>query len=169
MASPGLAFRNLGLFSDEVFTSTDLNRRSGEVLNHARKNPVTIARNNERFALIRREQAAGLIQALAHLREIVELCQGAVSAGVGIDPPPAMAWVTALNVEDRQTMLQEVLSESARASADDDWSAVGDLIHEWRESALVIESGVLRRAASEASDEQPLTDPAAEGDLEACA
>ena len=42
---------SFGLFSDEVFTAGDLNRRSSEVLNRASQNPVTIGRNGERFAL----------------------------------------------------------------------------------------------------------------------
>jgi hypothetical protein len=169
MASRELGFGSLGLFSDEVFSSTDLNRRSGEVLNRARNGPVTIARNNERFALLRRDQAAGLIQGLAQLKEVIELFEGAMSAKAGLKPPASMVWTTHLNEDDSRSMINEVLAACARASTVNDWSAVGDLIHEWKESAAVIHSGVLRRSTAEPSDEQLVPDPASDGGMEGCA
>ena len=153
-----------GLFSDEVFTSTDLNRRSGEVLNHARKRPVTIARNNEQFAPIRREEAAGLIKAVAQLYELLDVFQAALTQVSGLEPPPSVAWVTSLSEEDQRAMIQECL----RAVVDEDWDGIGDLIHEWRESALVTESGVISQVMAEGEDEQPIEEPAAAVDLDAC-
>ncbi len=149
------------MFSDEVFTSTDLNRRSAEVLNRARKHPVTIARNNEQFALLRREQAANLIKALGQIKEIVDVLQGALSISVGAAPPPPVAWVSAFEESDRLSMLREILAAYSRASADEDWESVGDLIHQWRESAAVVQSGVIEQALREQPEEQPLTVPTA--------
>ena len=65
-------------------------------------------------------------------------------------------------------MLQELISESMRASGDQDWDSMGDLIHQWKESASLMQSGVLHHAMSEQPDEQPLTVPALEGEAEAC-
>jgi hypothetical protein len=169
MAAAGIASKGFGLFSDEMFTSTDLNRRSGEVLNRARKHPVTIARNNEQFALIRRDQAANLIKALGQIREIVDICQGAVSVKVGIDPSPAVAWMSSLGEEDRIAMLREILTQYSRASEAEDWDSLGDLIHEWKESAAVMQSGAIEQSLSEPSDEQPLTVPVVEDEPETCA
>lgn len=157
----GQAFHGFGLFSDEVFSSIDLNRRSAEVLNHARKNPVTIARNNERFALIRREQAASLVKGLTQMMEVMQLAQGVVALRKN-DPdsvPPGVAWIRAFDEEDRLSMLTEVFAACAQASTDDGWEEVEALVHEWYESAIVVETGVLREAMESDPDEQPLTDP----------
>jgi hypothetical protein len=161
MPTAGLAFRGFGLFSDEVFSSTDLNRRSAEVLNHARKNPVTIARNNERFALIRREQAASLVRGLTQMVEVVLLAQGGVALRKNNPDaiPPGVAWMKAFDEEDCLSMLTEVFTACIQASADDAWGDVEELIHQWRESAAAIQSGVLRQAMDSDRDEQPLTDP----------
>jgi hypothetical protein len=161
MPTIGQSFQGFGLFSDEVFSSTDLNRRSAEVLNRARKNPVTIARNNERFALIRREQAASLVRGLAQMMEVMQLAQGVVALQKD-DPdavPPGVAWIGAFDEEDRLSMLTEVFTACAQASTDGDWGGVEALIHEWYESAAVIETGVLREAMESDPNEQPLTDP----------
>jgi prevent-host-death family protein len=157
------AVRNFGLFSDEVFTSTDLNRRSGEVLNRARRTPVTIARNNERFALLRRDQAASLVKGLTQLVEVVQLAQSAVALRKNRPDQvaPSVAWMRAFDEEDRQSMLDEIFTSCVQASAADDWDAVTALIHQWRESASVAESGLLRQAMDAESDEQPLPHPSA--------
>jgi len=151
------AQRKFSVYSDEVFSSTDLNRRAGEVLSHARKNPVTISRNNEQFALMRREDAAELISTLANLKDVLELFQAAVSTKADI--PPAYAWVMALTESDRKIMTQEVLGACARATNQEDWEAVSDLIYEWKESALVAESGIIEDVLSEPAEEVPLTVP----------
>jgi len=154
-----VAARSFGLFSDEVFTSTDLNRRSAEVLNRASRSPVTIARNNERFALLRREQAASLVQGVAQLVEVVEVAQAALAMRKGLPVAPALAWIQSLDDDDRMSMLTEILAACVQASAEDRWGAVGDLLHEWQESASVAESGVLREAMESQADPQPLPEP----------
>lgn len=153
--------RNFGLFSDDVFTSTDLNRRAGEVLNRARETPVTIARNSERFALLRRDQAASLVKGLAQLVEVVQLAQsaGALRENRPDQIAPGAAWIQAFDEEDRQSMLNEIFATCLQASVADDWDSVSTLIQQWRESATVAESGVLLQAMDGESDEQPLPSP----------
>ena len=56
-------------------------------------------------------------------------------------------------------MLTEILAACVQASAEDRWGAVGDLLHEWQESASVAESGVLREAMESQADPQPLPEP----------
>ncbi len=59
-----------GIYQDRVFQATELNRKHSYVLDCARKGPVTISRNNELFALLRREQAAELVHAVNLLKEV---------------------------------------------------------------------------------------------------
>lgn len=59
-------------------------------------------------------------------------------------------------------MLREVFDACVAAYAGESsegWEKVGDVIHEWRESAAVAGSGVLREAMESEKDEVALTEP----------
>jgi len=147
MASATLQMNSFEMFGDEVYTSTDLNRRSGEVLNHASKRPVTISRNNEQFALVRRELAATLFRTVNHIQGVVTVLLGVQSALAGEVPSPVVSWLTILDKEDLQKLSSEVLMLTAKAlSQNVEWVQVEHLIHEWRESALAAQSGILDQA-----------------------
>jgi prevent-host-death family protein len=151
---------SFGVFGDEVYTSTDLNRRAGEVLNRAREHPVTISRNNEQFALFPREQAAKLVRTVNRIGVAVELLgaiHDALSGGT-----PSISWVRMFEKDDLEKLFAEVLSATRDASIGRcDWDHVAAVIHEWQESALVAKSGVLDTPMhSEFSDESPLPHPA---------
>src|SRR5260370_42316141 len=93
---------DLGVFGDKLYTSTDLNRRSGEVLNHAREHPVTISRNNEQFALLRREQAAQLVRTVKNISSamaVLSAAQTALSGG-----PPELEWLKVFEKNDLQNL-----------------------------------------------------------------
>jgi hypothetical protein len=70
-------------------------------------------------------------------------------------------WLKAYDKDDLQSLVTEVLQVSqAAASNDCDWDAVEALIHEWRESAMVAQSGVLDAALNtEPQEETPLEHP----------
>ncbi len=136
-----VALNSFGVFGDEVYSSTDLNRRSGEVLNHAREHPVTISRNNELFALLRRDHAAKLVRSVNTMHQV--------------------PWLKIYEKDDLQKLCSEVLN-TARTASDGlcDWKEVEAIIHEWKESALVASSGVLDAAMyAEPPDETPLPEP----------
>jgi prevent-host-death family protein len=150
----------LGLYGDQVYSSTDLNRRSGEILNHARKGPVTISRNGEQFALLKREQAAGLVKAVSQFGPILELIDGILSVVEGADPSSSLLWLKAYGIDDLRKMLREVLPASAEALRETgDWDAVNAIIHEWHESAIVAMSGVFEDAMATGAEEAALPDP----------
>jgi len=165
MATPALD--RFGLFGDEVYSSTDLNRRSAEVLDQARKGPVTISRNGEQFALFKREQAAGLVRAALQFGSTLELMEGALSVVEGKEPVAALSWLKAFERDDIRKMVREVLVTSISAVRETgDWQAVNDIVHEWHESALVAISGVLAEAMKSPADESPLPDPRSLVDFE---
>ena len=165
MATPALD--RFGLFGDEVYSSTDLNRRSAEVLDQARKGPVTISRNGEQFALFKREQAAGLVRAALQFGPTLELLEGALSVVEGKEPVAALAWLKAFERDDIRKMVREVLVTSISAVRETgDWQAVNDIVHEWHESALVAISGVLAEAMRSPADESRLPDPRSLVDFE---
>jgi hypothetical protein len=150
----------MGVFEDQVYSSTDLNRRAGEVLDQAREGPVTISRNKEMFALLRRDKAAGLVRAMLQFGPTLELVEGVLSVVEGKEPSSAVAWLKAFNTDDLRKMIREVLVASRSALRETgDWEAVNSIIHEWHESALVALSGVLEEAMKSPAEETPLTNP----------
>jgi prevent-host-death family protein len=155
----GTTLNSFGVFGDDVYTSTDLNRRSGEVLNRAREHPVTISRNNEQFALFPREQAAKLVRTVNRISVAVELL-GAIHEAISRGTP-SISWLRIFERDDLEKFFAEVLSATHDASLGRcDWDQVDAVIHEWHESALVAKSGVLDAAMnSESSDETPLPRP----------
>lgn len=149
------------LFSDEVFTSTELNRHVGTILDHARRRPVTISRNNELFALLRREQAAKLVGTVNRIIRAVSVLSAARTAITGGQIPEPFRWLEVYEKDDLEKLVTEVLSAMlSAASCESDWDDVEVLIHEWRESALAARSGVLDSAMyNEPSEEVPLEHP----------
>jgi hypothetical protein len=166
MPVPAFADR-FGLFGDEVYSSTDLNRRSAEVLDHARTGPVTISRNGEQFALFRREQAAELVRAALQFGPILDLLAGTLCVVEGRDPAVDLAWLKAFGSDDLRTMIREVIVASIAALREtNNWDNVNAIIHEWHESALVALSGVFEDAMGSPEDEVPLADPRSEASAE---
>jgi hypothetical protein len=160
MAAACFANRSFGLFGDEVFTAGDLNRRSSEVLNRASQNPVTISRNGERFALLRRDQAAELVRASNQFGPIVELVAAALSIVEKKEPPVSLSWLKAFDIDNLRKMIREVLVACGSALRETgDWEAVDIIVHQWHESALVAMSGVLVEAMNSPAEESLLIDP----------
>lgn len=76
--------------------------------------------------------------------------------------PLEYEWIKSLDLQDRRTMCREVLETSLRASQGEiDWAEVDDVIHEWRETGLVCESGVLDRALKSPEEHIRLGSPPA--------
>jgi hypothetical protein len=148
-----------GLFGDQVFSATDLNRRGGEVLNRARTHPVTISRNNEQFALVRREYAAGLVSAVSHLSNVLSLTRSVHAVLADKPVAESMSWIKAFDAEDLSGMVDEITAATDTALDTGDWEPLDALMHEWRESAFAISSGVLKDAMNEPADPTPVRRP----------
>jgi hypothetical protein len=163
--------QGFGLFADEVFSAADLGRRSREVLDRARENPVTISRNSERFALLRRDQAARLVRASIQFGPTIEFVSAAISVIENKEPPDSLLWLKAFDTDDIRKLVREVLVASDSALRETgDWGPVDAIIHEWHESALVSMSSVLKDAMESPPDEEvelpdPRTIPQAESDV----
>lgn len=152
----------LSVFGDKMYTSTDLNRRGAEVFDSALERPVTISRNSDAFALMTREQASKLFRALAEFATVAGVFSAISTAKEQPQMvPEPLQWVTAFGERDLERFQSELASALQSAiSEDSDWDRVSDVIHEWRESAAVAQSGVLDHAMSaEAEVEVPLPRP----------
>lgn len=151
-----------GILSDEVITSTKLNRKTSEVLDIARDRLVTITRNDEQFALWRRDRVARLIQENNMSLLVLELLNTAQTLvreeSVSSEHPGA--WLSVFDSEDLKDFTTELISEYLRISRGSrDLSELEALIHEWYESALATSSPELESAFYGEDDEVQITPP----------
>jgi hypothetical protein len=133
------------VFDDVIVSATSLNRRSGEILDQALEKSVTIMRNEQAFALLRREQVAEMTALLRSAQQIVDLLHAIeqVRSGVAVDPANEFEWITAFTSNDLTEMAHEVYAAYARArSGEIPTEEVEAVIHEWRESAWAIRSAM---------------------------
>jgi hypothetical protein len=144
------------IYSDELITATELNRQPGRILDKALEHPVTITRNDQSFALLRRENAALLVKTAQHSREIVELLNTAfhllLKRKIAADHP--YAWLGVFDADELNEFIDEVMT--AYRSIDQyekTWYELEAIIHEWYESALAISNPELEAAFSQRSNE----------------
>jgi hypothetical protein len=150
-------------YGDRVFTMTEFTRRPGEVLDTARNVPVTISRKSDQFAIIERREATALYKAVEHFKQVIEVIGAAAQVGFGDEVQRSLRWVKSLGTADLKAMCEELTTAVKHAESDPDlWDRIPSIIHEWRESAAVIQSGVLRDAMKEPMDEQLIAEPSDE-------
>ncbi len=136
------------VYGDYLVTSSELNRRSGQILDTALTTPVTITRNNDSFALVKRDVMTNMANSISVMDSFIELTSviRRVDLGQEIESSNGFKWVEEFDSEERCELLDEVYSALEKAKKINDWSVVGDVIHEWRESAIAIASEELSEA-----------------------
>ena len=139
------------LYSDCLFSSSDLNRRAGYVLDTALTTPVTITRNNDSFALVKRDVMTIMAKGIEQMNNITQLVNVAyrLSDGQDIETNHQFKWIEEFDSEERSELVNEVYQALELAKSTDDWDEVAAVIHEWRESAVAIASDELTEAFSE--------------------
>lgn len=147
------------IYSDILVSATELNRQPGRILDLALKSPITITRNDEAFALLRREDAARMVEAATHIEILVEFIQATyrLLLGQGLESEHSYSWLSTFDVDELNELLVEVNGTIQEIfSGDQPWEAIDILIHEWQESAQAIASLDLASAIEAASAEEPL-------------
>lgn len=136
------------IYSDHLFTSSELNRRPGHILDIALTTPVTITRNNDSFALIRRELMANMAKGIKQMNNIAQLVNVVyrLTSGQEIESSNEFKWVEEFDSEERVDLVNEVYEVLNQAQLTEDWDIVAAVIHEWRESAIAIASEELSEA-----------------------
>lgn len=150
------------IYSDELITATELNRQPGRVLDKALEHPVTITRNDQSFALLRRENVAAFVKTAQRSKEIVELLSTAfrllLKQKIGTEHP--YSWLLVFDADELNEFIDEVtqayrlvdLSEKA-------WDELDAIIHEWHESGLAISNPELAAAFNQNSAEEIALSP----------
>ena len=149
-------------YSDELITATELNRQPGRVLDKALEHPVTITRNDQSFALLRREEVTFLVKAARQSRTVFEVLNVAFRLLLGqkIGSEHPYGWLRVFDSDELQDLIAEV-SEAYRLADSSNliWDQLDDIIHEWHESAIALVSSEIAAAFSDRFDEVPLTQP----------
>ncbi|WP_199317799.1 hypothetical protein [Richelia sinica] len=149
-------------FSDELVTATELNRQPGKILDKAYERPITITRNDQFFALLRREDVGYLVKGINQSKAVFEVLSVAfrllLSQEIGSEHP--YGWLSVFDADELQDFIKEV-SEAFRLTdtSNQAWDLIDAIIHEWKESAIAISSSELAAAFKDESDEMPLTPP----------
>lgn len=150
------------MFSDHLFSATDLNRRCGAILDAALRGPVTITRKDDAFALLRRDVAAHL-SAVAHQATLFTEAQYAILKvrleGDSMPYDHPYGWLKAFGLDDLKDMEAELLVSLVQVVNETDLEAVETSLYEWRESAIAILDGTLDEAFAKESNPVPLTPP----------
>jgi hypothetical protein len=150
------------VFDDVIVSATMLNRRSGEILDQAWEKSVTITRNEQLFALLRRDQAAEMTALLHCAHQILDLFHAIerIRSSVVLDPADEFEWLTTFALDDLKDMVDEVYTAYTRAQRGEiPLEEVNAVIHEWQESAWAARSPDLGAAFEAPADEVPLTEP----------
>jgi hypothetical protein len=137
------------IYSDELITATELNRQPGRILDKALEHPVTITRNDQSFALLRRENVALFVKAAQRSKEIVELLSTAfrllLKQKIGTEHP--YSWLGVFDAEELNKFIDEVTQAYRLVDLyEKAWDELDAIIHEWHESALAISNPQLEAA-----------------------
>lgn len=147
------------IYSDELITATELNRQPGRVLDKALEHPVTITRNDQSFALLRRENVTLFVKAAQRSKEIVELLSTAfrllLKQNIGTEHPHG--WLRVFDSDELTEFIDEITEAYRLVDLHENaWDELDAIIHEWHESALAISNPELKAAFSQTSNEAPL-------------
>lgn len=152
------------LFGDQLVTATELNRRVGAILDMAIKQPVTITRKNQHFALLRRELAAQLSALCDQVTMYTQAMMAIrlVLSGKELYEDHPYRWLRAYDTGDLDLMRDELIEAITEVVQGSDAEAVEGVIHEWHESAVAAESEVLEQAFETESEPIALTPPSSD-------
>jgi hypothetical protein len=144
------------IYSDELITATELNRQPERILDKALEHPVTITRNEQSFALLRRENVALFVKAAQRSREIIELLSTAfrllLEQKVGAEHP--YSWLGVFDADELNEFIDELMSVYRSVDLyEKAWDELDAIIHEWHESALAISNSELQAAFRQKNDE----------------
>lgn len=130
------------LYNDTIYTSRDLNRSTAKVLDKALEEPVTITRNNDSFALLRREKMGDMSKKILYTRVVAYLYEAICKVNMQqvLDPGDPYKWVDKFDREEHIDLLSELSSAMQHSENTDDWEELRCLILEWSESAIAISS-----------------------------
>lgn len=158
------------VYADRLFSATELNRQTSQVLDLALKQPVTVTRGDEAFALLRREVAGRMSDLQDHAVVLVDLfvaVNALRTSGPLTDQDHHFCWLAVFEADDLTELLVEAGSAFKNAMAGEgSWEEFETVLHEWHESAMAVGSKKLADAFAAEGDEVLLAKPETENPAE---
>lgn len=123
-----------------IVSSTDVNRRPGEVLDRAQKGPVLVTRGDEPLVIATHAMVLNLVEGDSRgglMSDLAEYFARRFGARDMRDHGGSFDWLTQFDDGDVLEFLGELRAayRDARARTGT-WSVFDDVIHQWRESAI---------------------------------
>ena len=130
------------LYNDTIYTSRDLNRSTAKVLDKALEEPITITRNNDSFALLRREKMGNMCKKILYTRVVACLYEVICKVNMQqiIDRDNPYKWVEKFDREEHIELMNDLSVALQHGENTDDWEELKCVIFEWSESANAIDS-----------------------------
>lgn len=150
------------VYSDQLFSATDLNRQSGRILDLALSHPITITRNEESFALLRRDDVECLVKMASVTKTVFEAINVAYQLRLSqrINSGNPYGWLAVFDADELSDFIDEITNALLFAGGKaNDWDDVEAILHEWHESAIAISSSVHAAAFNDLNDEVALSKP----------
>jgi len=141
--APTMRIRHV--FADRLVSASDLNRRSSAILDMALQGPVTITRNDQHFALLRRDLAAHMSAVADQVALFSEAIQALRTTRVEGDLPEhhPFQWMKAFDEEHLQDMENDLIECLEKVVSETDLEAVETSLLKWRAHAVSMLGGVM--------------------------
>lgn len=123
-----------------IVSSTDVNRRPGEILDQAQKGPVLVTRGDEPLVIAQHSLVRGLVESDARSALMSDLSQYLVQRLAKRDAKDQggpFGWLGEFDNEDVVEFVRELRTAYRTArSRPATWPLFDAVVHEWQESAI---------------------------------
>jgi hypothetical protein len=137
------------VYSDELIPENTFNKEPGNVLDLAWKNPVTITRNQQYFALLRRDDLTQMVKVITLSKKVLEILDTAYKLRLGedVNSKHPFVWLKVFDSDELGEFITEILNAFQDLSSGiNDWELLDAVIHEWQESAITLQNEELLSA-----------------------
>ncbi len=133
------------LFADRIYTATELNRKSGELLTAAAEKPITVMGSSGPVVMQSRDRAALSEQTVFWVRRlsplVLFLCDDKLQGG---SLEPDLSFAAELSPEHRRAFLFELVGQLESSADSGDFSALEDVLSDWKATSEVDADAELR-------------------------
>ncbi len=131
------------IFSDEIINPTELKKNQRHWLDKARTKPVTVTFGDSGLAIINRELIKNLYAEKHYAELLARYCQELAKSKTGSDVFP---WLEALPENDRREFHDEFLANFGKATRDNNWTEMQQLLEDWQATAEAYQNPELMEA-----------------------